>query len=307
MDSNLIMETVFKYAKQIDSIIIDKSELTHARGNKTDSFLGKGGFGAVFLRKYKGEEAVLKKISLMKAQESDIELIFGEIKSMKFAYSFCAKIPKFYGIYKGRKKIGIVMEFIKGVTLLKLYKDISDRMKIEILIQITEILNIIHSKKLIHRDLKPDNIMVNIDNPSKPIVYLIDFGLCTIAKNTRTRTGSAKGTSQYKAPELFDDELQINGEENDLNILISYKIDIWALGAMMSEVFSGKIPWSQLTTNWIHIETCLSEKKEFPIPDIHNIKIHNIVKKCLHNDPNERPCDLEIIEELNKAKEFCNI
>jgi len=289
-----------KHAKDV-AIIIEKSEVSLARGSKDDSHLGTGGFGKVYVCKYKGEEVVLKKISLMKAKESDIKMIIDEVISMNKAYKITQKIPKFLGIYKGKTKIGLVMEFIKGSTFLKLYKTINDSAKVKILIQITEILKTIHADKLIHRDLKPENIMVNMANPDSPIAYLIDFGLCKIAKNTRTRTGSAKGTSQYKGPELFDEELELAGDEtDDKNIKISYKVDIWALGAMISEVFSGVIPWSQKSTSWLHIETMLSQKEVFPIPaEIKDDKIVKLVKRCVDVEPDQRPTDAEVIDELN--------
>jgi serine/threonine protein kinase len=298
MEKEELINLVKKYAKE-DVPIIDKSEVTWARGGKTQSFIGQGGFGKVYHINYNGQEAVLKTISLLKAEESDIMLIIDEAKSLKKAYCYTHYIPQFHGIYRGRTKIGLIMNFIKGAPFIDIYKTLDDKMKVKILINVCKALKSIHDNKLIHRDLKPDNIICNIDNPSEPEAFIIDFGLCKIAKNTKTRTASAKGTPQYKAPELFDGENELVDSPDEKNIEISYKVDIWAFGAMISEVFSGVIPWSQRTTNWLHIESLLLEKEEFPIPEsINEERIREIIKNCTNLDPDKRPSDDEILKHL---------
>lgn len=311
MDKTELLEKIKKLAaeKNESALIIEKSEVPYA-SDKAGSLLGKGGFGTVYLCNYNGEQVVLKKISLINAGDEDLKMIVDECVSLKKAYTITQKIPKFYGIYKGKTKLGLIMQFIKGKSLLSLYSSISDRQKTQCLIGVTEILHQIHQHKMIHRDLKPDNIMVNLDNPDSPDSYIIDFGLCKIAKNTKTRTAHAKGTPQYKCPEVFDGDDDLlaagNGEDEEKTIQITIKVDVWALGVMISEVFSGVIPWSQRSTNWLHVETMLMSKEKFPIPEnIKNSKIVALIEKCVNLDPAERPTDEEIIAELKNILKDC--
>jgi serine/threonine protein kinase len=122
----------------------------------------------------------------------------------------------------------IVMEFIDGQSvrdLINMAGSIRMERALEIITQVCDALGYAHDKGVVHRDIKPDNIMVPRDGPVK----LTDFGLAVMANEaTLTRTGSVMGTFNYMSPE------QARGEKVDL------RSDIFSFGATMYEMLSGR-------------------------------------------------------------------
>jgi serine/threonine protein kinase len=116
-------------------------------------------------------------------------------------------------------------------------------------------------------------------------VRLIDFGISKIASKTITFTGNQTGTIPYMSPEYFDVRID---EQTNKPIPISPKVDIWATGCLISEIFSGKTPWSNKCRNEYAITKKLTMGGEFPIPENIDDNIKEIIIKCTKNDANER-------------------
>lgn len=291
MENAEILEIIDNLARDNGYNVVLRSEITINKDRK-DSLLGRGAFGEVYKCEYMDKTLVLKKISLIKATEKDIKMIFREMEALKVAEEKIKiiNIPKLYGVYKGKTKTGLLMEYIPGSKLSSIYVDLSFKERLKILSEIIKVIKIIHNYNYIHRDIKPENIIVQTVNDNFTI-FLIDFGLCKITNNAYTRTESPRGTPQYKSPDLFDEI-----EDDPDSLSISYKADIWSFGVMMSEILSGIIPWSQRALNWTYIEALLIQKKTFPIPE--NIKdpdVISLIERCLDIDPDNRP-DGEAIE-----------
>jgi len=176
----------------------------------------------------------------------------------------------------------LVFEFCEGKMLKDAYPNLTDKQKLSIVLQLSEALETIHAKKLIHRDIKPSNIMINENLEIK----LIDFGVSKIATKTCTFTKGAIGTMRYMAPEFLDLDVET---ESDKPCLISSKVDIWSTGCLISEIFSGKLPWANAAGNDQVILKKLLEKKPFAIPsEITNEHVKEIILKCVDIDPKTR-------------------
>ena len=133
-----------------------------------------------------------------------------------------------------RSQLYMVMEWVEGRLLRQILNDqkrFPAERAIRITIGIAEALDYIHSNGVVHRDLKPENIMVNGDDHIK----LIDFGIASNAGSRRltfAKFSQTMGTPDYISPE------QVKGKRGDA------RSDIYALGVMLYEMLTGKVPFT---------------------------------------------------------------
>ncbi len=157
----------------------------------------------------------------------------------------------------------IVMEYIDGFTLKELIKRRAPFDNDEVLgvsIQIAYALATAHSNKVIHRDIKPQNILVT----AAGIVKVTDFGIArAVSASTVTATGSAMGSVHYFSPE------QARGG------YVDYKSDIYSLGIVMYEMATGRLPFDNETT----VSIALMHINE-PMPDM--LKINPNISEPLY-------------------------
>jgi YVTN family beta-propeller protein len=134
--------------------------------------------------------------------------------------------------------------------------------------QVAEALDAAHAKGLVHRDVKPGNVLLDEHEQA----YLADFGLTKQAGDASTQTGQMVGTLDYLAPE------QIRGEELD------GRVDQYALACVLYECLSGEPPFHRRTeaeTLWAHMQEAPPELREYPVLDA-------VLGRGLAKDKNER-------------------
>lgn len=281
-----ITELINLQLKELGVNIINETDV------KVQGQVGQGGFGKVYKAEYNGSVVAVKELLLSVGDSNVIREITNEISVIQKASH--EKLPKFHGVMTGSTgTLNLVFEFINGPTLKEHCKNMNDKEKLESVVQLLEILDSMHGKKLIHRDIKPANIMIEEGNK----VRLIDFGVSKIASKTCTFTKTQMGTTAYMAPECFDVDIDMD-PETDKPIAISGQVDIWAVGTLTSEIFSGGIiPWSQKCKTAMAIEVKLINKKPFPIPDqVTNEKAKKVIKAATIIDPNERAKAADLIK-----------
>jgi len=251
--------------------------------------VGEGKFGKVYKGKYKDTDVAIKKMMFETLDENSVKEVIGEIKNLLVAATESIHVPAFYGVWQNGKKEAkhyhLVFEFIEGQQLRVVMTSLSFEDKLWVLYQTCEIINLLHKKKLIHRDIKPDNIMLNTKTKN---VKLIDFGTAKIASKTVTFTSKAVGTTFYMAPDYFD--IDVN-DETDKPISNSDKVDVWSIGCMISEMLSGVYPWFNVTKSENKVEAFLIKKTQFPIPPIIAEKFpefKEIIEKCTKPKSEER-------------------
>lgn len=188
-----------------------------------------------------------------------------------------------YSSLKNSESIGLNDYFNSISTLEK-----SNIMIIVNFIELSKTLTYLHGINLIHRDLKPTNIMLDKYGNCK----LLDFGISKKASHTLTEADTG-GTMNYMAPENFG-KTSNSINTSSLRAYVSTKVDIWAFGCILSQVYSGEKPWSNIESNHLlFIKLCkvASFGEKFEIPNIikDNYKpISSIIQKCCENDPKMR-------------------
>ena len=194
--------------------------------------LGEGTFGSVYKVKIKNTNKVyaLKQISLSGARKKELESVKNEAKYLSNIKH--KNIVNYCGSYEDGKYFNIFMEYCEGSDLRKLIDDykshnhpIPKYMINYIFKSITKGIKEIHKNKLIHRDLKPDNIFITNDFEIKIWDLGVSKQLNTIYQYAKTLAG----TYFYMAPELI------------LEDSYNYKVDIWSLGCILYELCTLKI------------------------------------------------------------------
>ena len=184
----------------------------------------------------------------------------------------------------------IVMEFVDGQPLSKLLSPIAPfplATTVRIVHQVAEGLASVHRAGLVHRDIKPDNIMVLKDMAVK----LSDFGVAKLPNSSLTQAGELWGTLQYMSPEQVQGRLDIDG-----------KSDIFSLGVVLFEMLTCKRPFVGLGASVIQ------RIVENPAPRVSTLKpeipevFDFIVARALAKNPADRfgDCD-EFARELKSA------
>ncbi|MCB9915633.1 MAG: protein kinase [Planctomycetes bacterium] len=180
------------------------------------------------------------------------------------------------GIEKGAGTPYIAMEYLEGRTLDKILKDrrLGWEECTRIAQQVTDALRAVHENHLIHRDLKPGNIMV-LDDGS---VKLLDFGIARAANESSiTQHGTLVGTVLYMSPE------QVRGEELDL------RSDIFSLGAVLYHTMTGELPFpgKSFPEVCMAILDCKPRRPSVVRPGFPAV-FEAMILKCLSPEPADR-------------------
>ena len=187
-----------------------------------------------------------------------------------------------------------VMEYLDGVSLSDMIKDggsVPMSQAVHILRQIASALEAAHARGIVHRDLKPDNIIVIRRGADPHFVKVLDFGVAKVggAASKLTKTGMVFGTPHYMSPE------QAAGHSVD------QRTDIYALGVIMYEMFSGKVPFDADTFMGI-----LSKHMFEPPPRPTDVKgaslgtLEAVILRSMEKNPDQRYLSMsELIEDLD--------
>jgi len=200
--------------------------------------------------------------------------------------------PNIVNVYDVGEEDGIyyiVMELVEGITLKKYIEKkarLSYKEAVSIAIQVSMGIETAHNNHIIHRDIKPQNIIISKEGKVK----VTDFGIAKAA-TSNTITSNVMGSVHYTSPE------QARGGYSD------EKSDIYSLGITLFEMLTGRVPFNGETTVAIaikHIQEELPSPKEF-VPEI-PAAVESIVLKCCQKSPDRRYQNMqELIADLKQS------
>jgi serine/threonine-protein kinase len=255
---------------------------------KIVSVIARGGMGKV----YRAEQSPLGRIValkvLMPKYEGDKDPEFHRRFFLEAETAAKLKHPNTVTIFDygvDEEIYYIAMEFIEGRTLFRVLRDegpFHEGRTAHIARQICRALREAHGLGVIHRDLKPGNVLLSSHGDEKDYVKVLDFGLVkdvTGEKEDLTQQGLFMGSPKYMAPE------QILGGE------VSARTDIYALGVMMYEMLCGRVPFDRgagVGTLMAHVHNEPPPLQSY-LPDLLlSPSMEAIVFRCLEKDPARR-------------------
>ena len=233
--------------------------------------VGQGCFGKVFKgrRKQTGKIVAMKFISKRGKPEKDQENLRREIGILQRLDH--ENIILLLDWFETSTDFVVVTQFAYG-ELFEIFQDDKRLPEAEVSNigrQLVKALNYLHSEKVIHRDMKPQNVLVS----SNGTIKLCDFGFARALSSYTTVLTSIKGTPLYMAPELVQ-ELPYDG-----------RVDLWSLGVICYELFVGQPPFY---TNSLMTLVQLIIQKPVHFPDSMSSTFRSFLKGLLQKDPSYR-------------------
>lgn len=252
--------------------------------------IGSGGMADV----YKAKDHVLNRLVAIKVLKQEYSTDATFVKKFRVEAQSAAGLshPNIVNVYDVGEDDGvyfIVMELVQGITL-KNYIDMKGKLDIRealnISVQIASGLSAAHENRIIHRDIKPQNIIMSRDGKVK----VTDFGIAKVADST-TVTTTAAGTVHYISPE------QARGGYSD------ERSDIYSLGITMYEMVTGRVPFegeTNVAVALMHIQSEITPPRQLE-PSI-PVSFEKIILKCTQKKPERRYASArELIADLRKV------
>ncbi len=255
---------------------------------KLQELLGKGGMGYVYRAEHTklGREVALKLLRADYAKRRDaVNRFFQEAKTVnRVRHRNIVDVTDFVELDDGTTFI--IMELLRGQSLGRWAREHFDLARsLALLVQICDGLGAAHAVGVVHRDLKPDNVIVVPTTDGAEMVKLLDFGVAKLVNRDdedvgfQTQAGSVIGTPAYMSPE------QAGGMQVD------QRSDIYSLGAIMYELFCGQ-PLFRGRSFGEYVRKHLTEN---PVPPHQtqggagiNPNLEALIMRCLAKEPNER-------------------
>ncbi|CAJ1958118.1 unnamed protein product [Sphenostylis stenocarpa] len=207
--------------------------------------LGSGTFGTVYHGKWRGTDVAIKRIKKIcfTGRSSEQERLTVEFwrEADILSKLHHPNVVAFYGVVQdgpGGTMATVTEYMVDGSlrhALLRKDRHLDRRKRLIIAMDAAFGMEYLHSKNIVHFDLKCDNLLVNLKDPMRPICKVGDFGLSKIKRNTLV-SGGVRGTLPWMAPEL------LNGSSNK----VSEKVDVFSFGIVLWEILTGEEPYANM-------------------------------------------------------------
>lgn len=267
--------------------------------------IGEGGMGKV----YKVLDKESSKLFAIKALNADLAKDVQAVKRFEQEAKATSELthPNLVAVYgTGNTADGapyIIMDYLNGESLSSLVKRegaLEQTRALNLIVQVCEALSYAHQKGMVHRDLKPTNIIVTKEGDSEH-VHLVDFGIAKLHSDIRstlnlTSTGDVLGSPSYMSPEQC------------LGLSVDVRSDIYSVGCVLFEIVTGKKLFTgqnpvQIVAKHLHDEPWRSQPTKLASWNISGWS-SDIVSTCIQKDPLDRYHDTdELLSDLQRARE----
>ncbi len=273
---------------------------------EVQQLVGRGGMGAV----YRVLDKTTNKIVAIKLMQSDVAKDQSAFKRFEQEVEAASSLShdNLVSVYgHGKAEDGapyLVMDYFEGESLSDIVKKegaLQAVRSLNLFLQIGEGLKHAHENKIIHRDIKPTNIIVSKNDDGSERARVVDFGIARVLPtNTRdtrslTETGEVFGSPHYMSP------------EHCLGFMMDNKSDIYSFGCLMYEVLTGAPPFVADNPIQIVVKHINVEPSPFPANitrDITTRRLESVVMRCLEKDVETRYQSMEeLLKDLRSIKE----
>ncbi|KAL0710719.1 hypothetical protein Bca4012_017697 [Brassica carinata] len=257
--------------------------------------LGSGTFGTVYHGKWRGTDVAIKRIkrSCFIGRSSEQDRLTSEFwhEAEILSKLHHPNVMAFYGVVKDGPggTLATVTEYMVNGSLrhvLLSNRQIDRRKRLIIAMDAAFGMEYLHSKNIVHFDLKCDNLLVNLKDPARPICKVGDFGLSKIKRNTLV-TGGVRGTLPWMAPEL------LSGSSSK----VSEKVDVFSFGIVLWEILTGEEPYANMHYGAI-IGGIVNNTLRPTVPSYCDPEWRMLMEQCWAPDPFVRPSFPEIARRL---------
>ncbi|KAL7131325.1 hypothetical protein ABFS83_13G189900 [Erythranthe nasuta] len=258
--------------------------------------LGSGTYGTVYHGKWRGSDVAIKRIkkSCFVGRSSEQERLSADFwhEAEILSKLHHPNVVAFYGVVQDGPggTLATVTEYMVNGSLrhVLISKDrhLDRRKRLIIAMDAAFGMEYLHSRNIVHFDLKCDNLLVNLKDPSRPICKVGDFGLSKIKRNTLV-TGGVRGTLPWMAPEL------LNGSSS----MVSEKVDVFSFGIVLWEILTGEEPYANMHYGAI-IGGIVNNTLRPPVPSFCDPEWRLLMEQCWAPDSLARPSFTEIAARL---------
>ncbi|XP_048568977.1 uncharacterized protein LOC125550109 isoform X2 [Triticum urartu] len=296
-------------AAQVMDASLRDSDFEHLQIIKNEDLeelreLGSGTFGTVYHGKWRGTDVAIKRIkkSCFTGRSSEQERLAQEFwrEAEILSKLHHPNVVAFYGVVKDGPggTLATLTEFMVNGSLRHVLqrKDKCPDLRKRLIIAMDAAFGMeyLHSKNIVHFDLKCDNLLVNLRDHARPICKVGDFGLSKIKRNTLV-SGGVRGTLPWMAPEL------LNGSSSK----VSEKVDVFSFGIVLWEILTGEEPYANMHYGAI-IGGIVNNTLRPPVPANCGPDWRRLMEQCWSPDPSQRPAFTEIAARLRSMSAAAN-